>query len=1446
MANFSSSFISTANIGSWDYYIFSDNIGIWRSLNGLAAWFNGSGPMLQGAAWLGALIVLCIALFEASIKKSTISGGILGTWFFFMSMMGITGQANIYNIYTNQVTVVQNIPALALVPASVFSKAAYKVFVSMDTAFQAVSGSYMSISQFGFVGPLDLLLSLRSPRMTAANPALSQTLTQVVHDCALDPNATASTPPISNDLDMLNWLTVYGRPTGVTRVYTESDASGQGIQMACKNGPSDPNETIDNASYSGALDYINKQYEVLASGSNTLMKFVNAETTKKNPQDTNGLWNSTSLQGSFDMLIDSAKGMHQNAVQFTKNALVASAITYTMDCLSQSGAMTTPETCASGALALGDSMETWKTNAAMAGSGFLKTMFTSMGVLQALFFALFPVIAIYGLVVPMKTGQVFGGFIFFGIWCQSWLLVVAPVQAYIQTSVIDQMSSIVSGDGGMTLANSMAVYQALSTKLAIAADIMASSQMLSLALLSGSMVALSGLAGKWSGEKHMDPSKLQHDLSKSAPLVDNKPMNAVSSISDSNGHLTSVNNKVGSGAYQLQSSYIQNAMQGHSTDTTSSQDKSRATETALTKQLMSQFNMEEGNAASLAKTLTTMDSLNAKVGAGIATALGGGIAAAVTKLSGKTLTDGEKAKMAAPIGKAQETAISQLATKDPSFLSKLMGKDGTDAQAEAAGTVVDVAAGILTVGALAAETFSIAGIAAGPATATAMVAATAVAKASVMSRIKSGATTVAEAGAIAATNSLTKQPGGIAAAAKALTGDTSAFYAAAIQNAMKSDSTTSAKKGVSKAKTFTASDVDKFSKSWRQSQSESSTRSDSNGQTRTASVSLDQAQIMRAAVDGIGEGDEHIDGNTLQTRASENSALLRSLKSPEAVAAADREVAVATNGRTAQDFGGGEKGRQIAAYEKNVLFEHFLTGQVNGSMMNSKAGAVLGGSVATQAVQPTGTTAGHWEKIGKGQPGATDISESTALRDWGTVDGAAPAMAAAGMKAGVRWVPGNTHAAASPVASALSAGGRATASQAKGAPLAPAEEKKVEMAATRAETAAIRQLAGSDKDFLSQLSGEKGVEVQDAAVGKVVSTASEILANSISSGQVVTGSVGSRAQPASMGAQIANTANAQLARTATYGQARPSGSNSVSSRVASALSAGGIAAAALVKGDALTPAEVERVDVAAKGAESVAISQLSGSNMHFASQLEGTDGINAQNSATTQVLLRASGILADSLGSGRVVRLGVGPRVSTAAMSANITNTAQAQMARVEATGKNSAESQRAPSTVVSASIAGGKSVAAPATGMALTSGIALVARASDQTVKMNVSSNNLGQDLGKPDEAKTEAFIKGADKENQISYNKLKPAAETVVQFNPALAAEIAADKVEKGTIIGAVAATAVVGKAVQAVAGIVGDRSIQVTPTAPTGTAPGVSPGAVPAQPRVPINRRTVRARG
>ena len=936
MPSFTSSVISTNNIGQWDYYIFSDNVAIWRALNGLAAWFNGSGQLLQNAAWLGALVVLAIALYGAAVGKSAVSGGTLGAWFFFMSCMGLTGQANVYNIYTNTVTVVNNVPALALVPASAFSKAGYKVFTSMETAFSGVTGSYMAVTQHGFMGPLEILLSLRSPKFGTIRPGLSQSLTEVVHHCAVNP-AIGATPPISQSTDALNWLKMYGLKTGLTRVFPENDPTGQGVIKTCED----------------AIKFVDDEYGIVAAGNSDLMTLINGDTNRRNPQDPNGLWQAANLSGSYNMLIASAVGMTQNAIQFTKNALTASTITYTMDCLSQSGAMTTPDTCQSGALALANSMEKWKTDAAMAGSGFLKTMFTSMGVLQALFFSLFPIIAIYGLVVPTKTAKIFGGFIFFGIWCQSWLLAVAPIQSYIQTSIVEEMGKIMAGAGGMTIANSMAVYQALSTKLAVAGDIMASAQMLSLALLSGSMIALSGLAKKWSAEKQMDSSKLQMDVAKSSAMTENRPLNTVSTIVGANGQATSAVSKVGDGNYNLQSVLTTGTAQSRASESSLTHDQTRTNTTQLQKTLTDQYGVTKEQYATVSNAKTALNTVQGTVGTQMFGALGTAL--------GRILPKGHKmtqAQQDAAVSRVQSQAIQNLAAKDPSFLGKLMGEGGKEAQINAAADVVEYGMMGLTAVAVGAETMTGVGGLAAPATAAGgAILGTAARKATIATLRKNLTDTAKDvtkdAAVMAGSRALREsvKPGGrgtVEGIANALSGGLNATYNAAISSAHKSDTGGTAKKTKTRTQTFSGSEVEKLDELWKRADAEKASTSNSRGQSQSLSIPLDKEGVMALAVNGVDDGQGGIiSGAEMMQITRENAALLRSTGDANRIAAANREVAMATRGFNETTFNGGTRGAELLQFQRDLVFQHAMRGQITSSNLNAPQNALAGGRVGT-------------------------------------------------------------------------------------------------------------------------------------------------------------------------------------------------------------------------------------------------------------------------------------------------------------------------------------------------------------------------------------------------------------------------------------------------------------------------------------------------------------------
>ena len=109
---FASNVISNAHLGTWDYYIMSDNVAVWRTLNGLASWFAANAGIIQAAALLGSIITLALVLFGTAAHSKVLGAGTLGIWFFFMAGMGMVGKAQVTNIYTNQVTVINNVPAL--------------------------------------------------------------------------------------------------------------------------------------------------------------------------------------------------------------------------------------------------------------------------------------------------------------------------------------------------------------------------------------------------------------------------------------------------------------------------------------------------------------------------------------------------------------------------------------------------------------------------------------------------------------------------------------------------------------------------------------------------------------------------------------------------------------------------------------------------------------------------------------------------------------------------------------------------------------------------------------------------------------------------------------------------------------------------------------------------------------------------------------------------------------------------------------------------------------------------------------------------------------------------------------------------------------------------------------------------------------------------------------
>jgi hypothetical protein len=950
-----SNIISNAYVGSWEYYVFSDNTAIWRAMNGLAAWFNGSGGMIQSAAWLGSLVLLCVVLFGASIRKQVASAGTIGAWFFFMTTTGITGQAQIHNIYTGQVTVVNNVPALALVPASVFSKATYQVFLTMDTAFQSTSGSYMSVSQNGFVGPLEVLLAMRSNKIAVMRPDLILNLTRAMKDClpGMDP-----VPPGAGSLndakDGLAYLAEYGRKNGITTQFSVGDLT-EGTLVNCGE----------------ALTDINAQFEqyVQDNSAGGIKKLINAETTKKNPMDANGFWSSADISKAHAALLNVSSSVSQSAIEFSKNALSAATVTYMRECMYNLGLMTSQNVCTASGYVEGDQLEKWKASAAMAGSGFLKTMFTSMGILQALFFALFPAIAIYGLVLPQQSGKVFVGYILFGAWCQSWLIVVAPLQAYIQTSIVDEITKIVAGSaGGVTYANMMSVYVALSTKLAVASDLMASAQLLSLGLLTGSMMTLNSIAEKWSGSQQIDPTKLQLDGIKNAAMLETPSIGGQAAPILHKDGSVGVYRKYGGGEdFAIETSASNETTSGYSSaqgrnygseraavksyGTQDDKERAYATETrvndALTTQIAADLGVTKTKAAEIVKSASSLIEANGQVTTDVARALGVGFRD-LFKSQGIHLSAGQAkqldAQIAAGTAPGLQTAANQLAARDANFFQKLYGTAGAQAQSEAFGALIDTATPIIGAGITLAGTASTLGVGA-PAAAMAGVGASAAiqaAKPMMLQKLKEAGTNVASglADKSRAGNFAAALGGGVDAAYKAAT--SSAFderdtvgsgLSSTKTTTVTGSNTTNTSKAwtdSTKSKEFD-SNLDSFTQKWANTANEEWRKGMTESRGDSFKTTITHESLMTWAVDGRGG----LTGAQMRVNAAITDQNLRlgGKYTDDRIKEVDKEVDALLSNRPEGSYRHPSiSASELKDYFRNVIFERKLTGRNVGAL----------------------------------------------------------------------------------------------------------------------------------------------------------------------------------------------------------------------------------------------------------------------------------------------------------------------------------------------------------------------------------------------------------------------------------------------------------------------------------------------------------------------------------
>ncbi len=482
---------------NWTVYCMGD-LPIFRDIiNAVAMVFNSSlfNPT-QGAGLVFVAMLISLFLFILPRVMNQPLSPFPLIFVFLIYFGGIVPKTTlqIEDIYLGTVTTVDNVPIIVAAPASIAASIAKGITDVVETAFSSPSqGSYLSLGSEGFVNPLKTLMAFRG--VVKGLGFYSGNLANYTRDCAMN------APGFSNDVmnaspDVLGYLTTL-QVSGIT-LYS-SAGSPQAIAQPCTT--------------------------VAAALPNDFQALMTAGASAANPSPADAAINAVvpptgtdpvgvvNFTNAVNAITSGATTTSQNAQQFMSNLLANLPVSAGVKCANASDPALEAQ-CNSSFLT-STAIEQGNIDAAANASIFAKTAIPTMSILLALFYAFSPLILGVAMLSGAHGVKIIGGFLMFGAWTQSWMPIAAVLNYMVQQQAQNDFAKF--GHNGVNLGNVYDFYSMVAMKIGLASELLAMTPMLSMALLTGSVFALSGVAGKFSQDR-ADEKALAPDYTSTGSL----------------------------------------------------------------------------------------------------------------------------------------------------------------------------------------------------------------------------------------------------------------------------------------------------------------------------------------------------------------------------------------------------------------------------------------------------------------------------------------------------------------------------------------------------------------------------------------------------------------------------------------------------------------------------------------------------------------------------------------------------------------------------------------------------------------------------------------------------------------------------------------------------------------------------------------------------------------
>jgi conjugal transfer mating pair stabilization protein TraG len=471
---------------------------------------NNGSLGIGSAAGLGLLITLLWVVAQGVLAPAGGGKGfnpsivliLLVTYF---ALAVPKARVQLEDIYTGTVTAVDGVPIGIAYPGAVISTITRSITTKVETAFSGVDGNYISLSAQGYASPLRLLLSMRKG-VSNFDPYLEANLKTFIVDCVVG-STTFKPGDFAKSQHAVGYITTNYRD-GLSVYY--SPANPQGIASACAESAPLIAAAADN---------------FVTGTPMTLLLNANMTVRATPNTATAGQWTAPDIETVHANTVTTAFGAAQSATEFMENALFAGIITDAYNC---AGASTDIQAMRQCTITLTQASEQWKTDATAGGSFFQKTMIPSMNILLLLFYAFAPMMFIFIMMAGWHGLNVLTKYLIFGVWTQTWLPFAAIINYIIQVQTVDELRrvAVASTDlagKALTPAVLNPFYEVLSTKLAVASEMLAATPLITLALMTGSVFGLVSMAQRMSGRDYVNEKQASPDMHQPAPVSMGKP-----------------------------------------------------------------------------------------------------------------------------------------------------------------------------------------------------------------------------------------------------------------------------------------------------------------------------------------------------------------------------------------------------------------------------------------------------------------------------------------------------------------------------------------------------------------------------------------------------------------------------------------------------------------------------------------------------------------------------------------------------------------------------------------------------------------------------------------------------------------------------------------------------------------------------------------------------------